>query len=263
MAYETVLVERRGEVGLITLNRPDKLNSFNLQISHDLRDAVNELNGDDDIGAIVITGAGRAFSAGGDIGRIESMKHEGPDQPSLPNIYWLEQMRASKPVVVAVNGLCYGASFARIMCADVRIASTQATFCARFAGLGLGPEIGVTQILPSVVGMQNAVDILFSARVFDAAEALRSGVVLKVVEPDQLVDEAVRIAGEYAANPRGAIRAMKRLVYKNALEPEITMILRREGDAQQALANTPEMLEAMSALKERRKPDFKAARTRA
>ncbi len=262
MAYETVLVERRGAVGIVTLNRPDKLNAINLQVSHDIRDSVAEMNADDAIGAIVLTGAGRAFSAGGDIGRIEAMKAEAPEQPSLPNLYWLEQARASKPIVVAVNGLCLGAAFGRTLCCDVRIASTKAVFSTRFVKLGLGPEMAMTHILPNLIGIQAASDMLLSARMFDAADALRLGIVLKVVEPEALIDEAVALATEYAANPHGSVSACKALIHLNAGEREMTMVLRREGDAQQALANTPEMLEAMAALKEKREPDFAAARAR-
>lgn len=263
MAYDNVLVARRGAVGIVTLNRPEKLNAINLAVSHDIRDAVAELNADEAIGALVLTGAGRAFSAGGDIGRIEGMKAEAPEQPSLPNIYWLEQARASKPIVVAVNGLCLGAAFGRTLCCDVRIASTQAVFSTRFVKLGLGPEMAMTQMLPNLIGIQAAADLMLSARMFDAAEALRLGIVLKVVEPEALIDEAVALAAEYAANPRGAVKACKDLIHVNALEREMTLVLRREGDAQQALANTPEMLEAMAALKEKRSPDFAAARARA
>jgi enoyl-CoA hydratase/carnithine racemase len=263
MAYDLVLVERRGAVGVVTLNRPDKLNAFNLALSHDLRDAVAELDADPDVGAIVMTGAGRAFSAGGDLGRIESMARVAPEQPSLPNLYWLEQMRACKPVIAAINGLCIGAAFARVLCCDVRIASTGATFCARFAALGIGPEIGITQTLPHLIGPQAAADLFFSARTIDAAEALRLGLVLKVVEPDQLMDAAVGLAAEYAANSPGAVRAIKRLLHVNRLQAEATMVLRNEGEAQQALAGQPDMLEAMAALKARRAPDFRAAPTRA
>lgn len=262
MGYEALLIERRAAVGVITLNRPHKLNAFDLTLARELRDAVAELNSDEDIGAMVITGAGRAFSAGGDIGRIEDMKRPEPEGPVLPNIAWLEQMRASKPVVAAVNGLCIGAAFARVMCCDVRIASTNAMFCARFAQLGIGPEIGITQILPNVIGLQAAADMLFSARNVDAQEAFRLGLVLQVVEPAALLDTAVAVASGYAANPPGAVRAIKDLLYVNFLEKEALVALRREGDVQQALANTPEMLEAMAALRERRAPDFRAARAR-
>jgi enoyl-CoA hydratase/carnithine racemase len=262
VTYETVLIERRDEVGIITLNRPDKLNAVNLALAHDLRDALAELNADGEVGAVVVTGAGRAFSAGGDRARIEDMKVDQLEQPSLPNLLWLEQVRAGKPVVVAVNGLCLGAAFARTMACDIRIASTAATFAAGFTKLGLAPEIAITQILPNVIGLQAAADFLFSGRTIDAMEAECLGIVLKVVEPDRLLDEAVGIAGEYAANPHGAVRAIKQLLYANFLEKEPTLVARAEGDAQQALANTPEMLEAMAALRERRAPDFRAARAR-
>jgi len=261
--YDNVLVERRGEVGIITLNRPEKLNAINLALAHDLRDSLAELNGDDGVGAIVLTGAGRAFSAGGDVGRIEAMKDEAPEQPSLPNLYWLEQCRASKPMIAAVNGLCLGAAFGRTLCCDVRLASTAAVFSTRFAKLGLGPEMGFTHLLPNLIGLQAAADFMFSGRMIDAPEALRLGIVLKVVEPDELLDAAVRLGGEYAANPRGAVRRCKDLLYVNAMEREPTLVLRREGEAQQALAGTPEMLEAMAALKEKRPADFVAARGRA
>jgi len=263
MAFDNVLVERRGEVGIVTLNRPEKLNALNLALSHDIRDSVAELNADAAIGAIVLTGAGRAFSAGGDIARIEEPKAEAPEQPSLPNLYWLEQCRASKPIIAAVNGLCFGAAFGRTLCCDVRIASTQAVFSTRFAKLGLGPEMGFTHLLPNLLGVQVAADLMFSARMVDAAEALTLGIVLKVVEPDALLDEAVKMGSEYAANPRGSVQLCKRLLYQNAGEREMTMVLRREGEAQRMLSGTPEMLEAMAALKEKRPADFAAARARA
>lgn len=264
MPYETVLVERRGDVGIITLNRPEKMNAINFTMSREIDEAVEELNSDRDVGAIVLTGAGRAFCSGADFSRFEDRIREADglepmERPQRP-FTWIELARSSKPIVCAINGPTIGAGLTRTLPCDVRIASTRATFSMRFVKVGIVPEIASTQILPQIVGLQAAADLMLSGRTIDAHEALRLGLVLKVVEPDDLLPEALRLANDYAENGPAVVREIKALLYQNYVEQDIDLVRRREAEALQRRSGSPEQREAVAAFREKRAPDFRRFR---
>jgi 2-(1,2-epoxy-1,2-dihydrophenyl)acetyl-CoA isomerase len=225
--------------------------------------ALDELNGDPEVGAIVMTGAGRAFSAGADVARFEAARDARDrgeatlprEQRPLPD--WISHVRASKPIVVAVNGAAIGAGLTRILPCDVRIASEQARFSMRFVKVGLTPEIGSTQILPQVVGLQHALDLILSGRTIDARTALAIGLVLKVVEPERLLDEAIALAAEYAESGPQALRASKDLVYRWYVEQDMAKVVADEGKVIAGLLGGPENREAIMAFREKRAPDFR------
>jgi enoyl-CoA hydratase/carnithine racemase len=258
--YETMLVERTGDIGRITLNRPEKLNAINNAMAVEWGEAVAELNDDPAVAAIVITGAGRAFCAGADVSRFEDAIRqrdgETVERPR-PRRNWIETVRSGKPVVAAVNGASIGAGMTRILPCDVRIASTNATFSMRFVRVGIVPEIGSTQILPQIVGLQAAADLMLSGRTIDAAEALRIGLVLRVVEPEALLAEALRLADDYAQNPPRAVREAKTLLYQNCVEVDMALITQREGAAIARQSGSAEQREAVAAFREKRRPDFR------
>jgi len=259
MKYETLLFNREGGAAVITLNRPERRNAISNQMRYELCEAIDAANHDENIGAIVLTGAGKSFCAGADISRFE--KRDTP-QPEIPNprFEWVEQVYASKPIVCAINGYAIGAGLTRTLVCDVRIASTAASFSMRFVKVGLVPELGSTFFLPQIVGMQSALDLSLSGRTIDAQEALRIGLVLKVVEPEKLMPEALRLAESYAENPPGAVMAAKKLILANAVNPEIRQVIKSENESLLSRVGLAENQEAIAAFREKRKPDFKAFR---
>lgn len=262
--YETLLVDRDGDVGVLTLNRPEKMNAIDNTMAVEWGDAVAELHEDPAVGAIVITGAGRAFCAGADFARFEAgiRAAEGGNREPMPRPLrnWIEQVRSSKPIVCAINGACIGAGLTRTLPCDVRIASTAATFSMRFVKIGIVPEIGSTQILPQIVGLQVAADLMLSGRTIGAEEALRLGLVLKVVEPDALMPEALGLARTYAENGPDCMVDIKKLLYANCTEQDMSLVTRREGEAINRRTGSPEQREAVAAFREKRQPDFRKLR---
>lgn len=264
MTYQFVLAERRGDIGIVTLNRPERMNAINNEMSVEIGEAVEELNRDEAVAAIVLTGAGRAFCSGADVSRFEDAirASEGQEvaRPRRP-FTWIEQVRSGKPVVVAINGACIGAGLTRTLPCDVRIASERATFSMRFVKVGIVPEIGSTQILPQIVGLQMAADLMLSGRTFGAEEALRMGLVLKVVPHESLLDEALALANSYAENGPVCLVETKKLLYENYVEQDITLVSRREGEAIARRSGSPEQREAVAAFREKRAPDFRKLRS--
>lgn len=263
MGHDTLLVERRGDAGLITLNRPERMNAIDNRMAVELGEALAELDEDREVGAIVLTGAGRAFCSGADVSRFEDAIRAADGErvaAPRPRRSWIEQVRAAKPVLCAINGHCIGAGLTRTLPCDVRLASTAARFSMRFVRVGIVPEIASTQILPQIVGLQVAADLMLSGRTLDAAEALRIGLVLRVVEPDALLPETLALAAEYADSGPEALRATKRLLYRNYVEQDIGAVARREGEELRARSGSPEQREAVRAFREKRAPDFRSLR---
>ena len=207
-----VLVERRGPVGVAILNRPEKHNAMNSQLTQELIAAIDAFEADDQIAVIVLTGAGeRAFSAGGDMTEVrermgpEGVQKEPPGGPSLS-----EKVRlCSKPVIAAIRGYCYGGAAHLAVNCDIRICGEDARF--RFVAVNYGmPACGA--ILPRIVGEAKAKEILFSGDVVDAQEALRVGLANQVVAPGEVVEYAVKLGERIAGNSQVAVRSLKTII---------------------------------------------------
>ena len=195
MAYEEILAETQGRVGVIRLNRPRKLNAWTETMSGEIVEQMTAWNEDDGIGAVVLTGEGRAFCAGADVGnfaqRVEANR-EGQGEGLRRGGYNLTAfMRDSKPTVAAINGYAVGVGLTMILPCDVRIASTAANLSIRFIKMGLMPELGSTRLLAQLVGLGNATDMCLTGRMVPAEEALRIGLVSAVVGPDDLLPTAL------------------------------------------------------------------------
>jgi enoyl-CoA hydratase len=205
-----VLVERRGPVGIATLNRPEKHNAMNSQLTRELIEAIDAFAADDQIAVIVLTGAGeRAFSAGGDMTEVrERMGPDGVQRESGPSLS--ERVRrCPKPVIAAIRGYCYGGAAHLAVNCDIRICGDDARF--RFVAVNYGmPACGA--ILPRIVGEAKAKEILFTGDVVDAHEALRVGLANQVVPAAEVLDYAVRMGERIAGNSQFAVRSLKTIV---------------------------------------------------
>lgn len=260
MSYEFIIVERDGDIGVVTLNRPERMNALTYQMSQEYSDAIVELNEDSSVGAIVVTARGRSFCAGVDISRFEDNVRERAGETvtrPTPRVNWVRYVRDAKPIVVAVNGACIGAGLTRTLPCDVRIASDRAIFSMRFVRVGLVPELGSTQLLAQIVGLQNAIDLSLSGRTIDAQEAARIGLVLKTVPHDDLMPAAMALAREYAQIGPDCLFETKRLIYANCVEQDIPTVQRREHEATLRRRGTAEQREAVTAFREKREPKFR------
>jgi len=257
--YEMILTEKQGRVGIITFNRPEKLNALHDTMSREMREQINEWNDDRGIGAIVLTGAGRAFCAGADIGgwnRDIETRESGQDVQRRRGENWVDVARRSKPLICAINGHCMGAGLTITLPCDVRVASDQARLSMRFVRVGIFPELASTHLLPHIVGLGNAMELMLSGKIIDGTEAARIGLVNRVVPHNALMDEAVGIAQEIAFNPSESVAAIKRTVWENLDEVDIPTVQRREGVELAAAISRPSFKEAVRAFLEKRQPDF-------
>ena len=260
MAYEEILTETRGRVGVIRLNRPHKLNAWTDTMSAEIVDQMGAWNDDDGIGAIVLTGEGRAFCAGADIGnfakRVETNREGQGEQLSRGGHNMTTFMRQSKPTVAAVNGYAVGVGLTMILPCDVRIASTAANLSIRFIKMGLMPELGSTRLLAQLAGLGNATDMCLTGRMVGAEEALRIGLVTAVTEPDDLLPTALAKAEEIANNPTRAVMMIKELLRKNPMDADLEAVMEREGLRDQIARRLPDHAEAVAAFLDKREAHF-------
>lgn len=266
MAYEQIIAETRGNVGIIRFNRPDELNAWTAKMSSELQEQMAAWNADDAIGAIVLTGEGRAFMAGADVkgfaNRVESDKQASDKQGSGAQIQTgggtsiTGFMQRSKPTVAAINGYAVGIGLTLVLPCDVRIASTKALASIRFVKMGLMPELGSTRILSQLVGLGNATDMCLTGRMVPADEALRIGLVTQVTEPEELLDTAVAKATEIADNPRNAVMLIKELLRKNPMDADLEAVMERESIRDQIARRHPNHSEAVAAFLQKRSPKF-------
>ena len=261
--YEQVLYEQRGRVALVTLNRPEKLNAWGPTMEREFLDVVDRVANDRSVTAMVVTGAGRAFCAGGDIslwnedvsGRSEArpvsslIAREGsPDVPIA--------LSRGKPAIAAINGPAIGIGLTMPLACDIRIASDRAQFSARFVKVGLTPECGSTRYLPLVAGLSNALYLAMTGRIIDANEAKERGLVDRVVPHDTVLDEALALAEEIAENPPDAVWAAKRLLHQNAVEGDLRRVTTEEVYSLREMRLLPDHAEAVRAFMEKRPPKF-------
>jgi enoyl-CoA hydratase/carnithine racemase len=259
--YQQIRYETRGRVALVTLERPEKLNAWTATMELEFIDAVNRVAGDPGLGAMIVTGAGRGFCAGADIGNFAAgTRWEGePVSPLLSQEGSPEvpiALTRGKPAIAAINGPAIGVGFTMALACDVRLASERATFSARFVKIGLTPECGSTRYLALVAGFSNALLLALTGRIIDAAEASRRGLVEKVVPHETLLAEAFALADEIAANPPDAVWAAKRLLHENATEPALRRVVTQESASIRELRSSPHHAEAVRAFLEKRPPRF-------
>ncbi len=261
MEQADILCETRGRVGVLTLNRPDKLNALTGAMQGELQRQIGEWNADDGIGAIVITGAGRAFSAGADVGGFEDfVRGDGAPQQQgtgrANDVDWVNLVRQSKPIVCALNGMAVGLGITLTLPCDVRVAAEDARVSFRFLRIGLTPEYGSTHYLVNLVGLGRALEYMLTARFVSARDARAAGLINHIYPADSLLDSAVALAQEIADNPSWHLAKVKRLIHENYMEKDLAWAIRRESETLRAARYTDAHKEALTAFRERREPKF-------
>jgi len=254
-----LLYEVKDKIATITLNRPDKLNAFTGPMIDAWAKALAEAQADDAVNVVVVTGSGRAFCAGGDVGR---MKEGKPTPLDNKNQLWenihrvprtLEAM--DKPVIAMVNGLAVGAGMGMCLMCDVRIASDEARFSTGYVRVGLVPGDGDTYFLPRLLGPAKALELLWTADFVDAQEALRLGIVNRVAPTGDLAQQTQALARQIADGPQVPIRMIKRLVYQS-LRLDLRTHLDLVSSHMAVVRDTLDHAEGVAAFKEKRPPKF-------
>jgi enoyl-CoA hydratase/carnithine racemase len=266
MAYETILYEERGDVALLTLNRPQKLNAWTPQMAGEQADAIERANANPEIGAVVMTGAGRGFCAGADMEATFKTRIGGTDpgantaggQGGMPaGLDWVALARRSKPLVAAVNGAAVGIGMTMILPFDVIVAAEPARFGMFFIKMGLVPELASTHFLVQRVGFGRASEMCLSGRLYGAAEAHAMGLADHLCAPGDLERRAFDIAGEMAKNPDPQLRMIKRLLGENGVANDLAAVQERETAMLRECWKSAEHREAVQAFLEKRPPRFR------
>ncbi|MBU2548482.1 MAG: enoyl-CoA hydratase/isomerase family protein [Proteobacteria bacterium] len=255
MSYETLLVEIRDSVGLITLNRPDRLNAINYQMSVDLEAVLAEFAADGQVRSVILTGAGRAFCAGADI--KEMVDPAARLLPIYRHYNFFNRLADfEKPVLAAVNGACNGGGLELALCCDFRLAADTASFGLGEVKLGVIPAGGGTIRLPRLIGAGRAKEFMYFGNRVDAGEAERIGLVNRVVPLEHLMPEVRSWAAELAERPPLSLKMLKSCV-DLGLEMDLTGALDYEKRCAEVLFGTDDRQEGMRAFVEKRKPVFK------
>ncbi len=254
MAYETIKVETRGKVGLVTLHRPDALNALNSTLIRELNSALDGFEADETIGAVVVTGSDKAFAAGADIKEMKDL--------SFPSTYledfissWDRVAARRKPLIAAVSGFALGGGCELAMMCDFILASDTAKFGQPEIKLGIMPGAGGSQRLTRAVGKAKAMDMCLTGRMMDAAEAERAGLVSRIIPVADLVEEAIKTAALIADLSRTSVLMTKEVVNR-AFETTLSEGIRVERRLFQSLFATADQKEGMAAFIDKRAPRF-------
>lgn len=259
-AGPVILEEKHDGIATLVMNRPDRLNALNNELAVALNDALERIAADDAVRVVVITGAGRAFCAGGDLGALGKGRETGRTQDLEPilraGMQMVLRMRTMpQPVIAAVNGAAAGAGMNIALAADIRIAAEEATFGQNFAKVGLFPDYGGTYFLPQLVGPAKAAELFYTGDMIDAKTALRLDLVNHVVPAAQLETEVKALAQKIAQGPSLPIRAVKKDLFARE-EKELVRALENEVREQIRCYLSEDCKEGIHAFFERRPPRF-------
>jgi 2-(1,2-epoxy-1,2-dihydrophenyl)acetyl-CoA isomerase len=268
MAYETIIVDKQDGIATLTLNRPDKMNAWNPLMAQEAAEAIQGMDSDEDVKVLIITGAGRAFSSGADVGRLKETA-EG-NVPFLETtagrvltgetslLTAVESIRnLSKPVIAAIHGTAAGAGLSVALACDIRVSTEDARFTMAFVKRGLIPDLGGSYLLPRLVGPGIAAKLMFTGDVIDAKEAARIGMVDELVAPEDIMVKAMELARKIAHNPPLAVRMAKKALYKGMNETDLRSQMDYEIFIQSGLMQTEDFKEGVESFFERREPKFK------
>jgi enoyl-CoA hydratase len=261
MSYETILYEKDEGIGIVTLNRPDRLNALSFKMKDELSAVFDEMERNDEVRVVILTGGKKAFSAGADIKERTSSK--GADsqydyyfRQRKSHAFYSKIENFEKPVIAAISGVAVGGGCELSMVCDLRIASDSARFGVPEVKIGIIPAAGGTQRLPRLIGVTKAKELLFTGDFIDAQEAYRLGLVNRVVPVDELMDEARALARKLLNNPPLSIKFAKRAV-NTGMQLDLASALDYETYCAALLAFSDDRQEGFKAFVEKRKPVFK------
>jgi len=247
-------------LAILTLNRPDRMNAISTELATALNEALTAISVDKHIQAVIITGAGKGFCAGGDLKEIWEARQKNDKESMEPLLrsgmgMVLKMRTMRQPIVAAVNGAAAGAGMNIALAADVRIAAENASFGETFAKVGLFPDFGGTYFLPQLVGHAKAAELFYTGDMFDAKTALELGIVNRLVPADKLMEEAKKFAMTIVTGPRVASRALKQVLFGNDRNV-LTKALEYEVEEQIRCFESEDSAEGLRAFFEKRKPNF-------
>ena len=257
MGNEYIVAEQRGRVGIITFNRPDRLNAMIPDMGAEIHAQLEEWEKDDSVGAIVLTGAGRAFCSGADISNFERQL-SSPDGGSDDDrdLWYLTLRDMSKPTIAAINGVAVGLGLTCTLLCDIRIVAVDARLSFRFVRLGITPELGSTHTLPRLIGLERANEVMFTGRFFTGEEAKEMGMVLEACPKEDVLGRAVELAQTIAEAPVWQLAETKRMLRDNPIGHDFRKINMEESGIFRKAMGTPEHSEAITAFREKRDPKF-------
>ena len=246
-------LEQRGSIGILTMNRPEALNALNDQVLRDLDAALDAVEANDEILVVILTGAGRSFVAGADIGQMKDFTSvQAKKFGAYGNGVFLKLENFPKPVIAAVNGFALGGGCELAMSCDIRLASEKAKFGQPEVGLGITPGFAGTQRLPRIVGISKAMELILTAKVIGAEEAKAIGLVNEVYPADELMPKALELANAICANAQIAVKESKRCIRKG-MQTDIYTGCAFEAEAFGVCCGTEDKDEGMGAFLEKRK----------
>ncbi len=262
MTYTDIRVEKKDGIVLLTLNRPDRLNAVTWNSWREIGEAVRDLEEDDESRVLVVTGSGRGFCSGTDLAAAAAAGGEIPSEGNRR-----ERLRSrflttaaiiacAKPSIAAVNGVAAGGGLSLCLACDIRIASQEARFSAIWSRRALVPDFGCSHLLPRIVGMSKALELMYTGDMVDAQEALAVGLVSQVVAPDELMPTAMALAERIAKGPPIAIELAKRLAYR-AWRQELEAQAEYEEYLQRLCIESEDAQEGVRSFLEKREPVFK------
>ncbi|MXY58546.1 MAG: enoyl-CoA hydratase [Gammaproteobacteria bacterium] len=262
MSTDVLLTERHDHVAVLTLNRPRKLNALDADLRDAMLDAVASVQSDDDVRAVIFTGAGRGFCSGADLtsgGRGEPTPPTQMDR--LDDLGWVGRQALAvygldKPVIAAVNGVAAGAGMSLSLACDLRVGSEKSRFKTIFIERNLSPDSGMSFFLPRIVGYSRAADLVYTSRTVDAEEAHRIGLLDRLVDHDELLERAIELASQMADWPPLALRVSKRVLQHN-VECDLGTALRHElTSLSYGNRAVNDRKESLAAFREKRKPTY-------
>ncbi len=255
---EFIKLEQQGHIGLLTIDRPDALNALNSQVLSELDQVLDQIEANEDLYVVVLTGAGRAFVAGADIAEMKEFSAiDGKRFGVRGGNVFLKLENLSKPVIAAINGFALGGGCELAMSCDIRIASEKAKFGQPEVGLGITPGFGGTQRLPRIVGISRAMELILTGKIIGAAEAQSMGLVSAVYPPEELMGKAMELAGAICQNAQIAVCESKRCI-RMGMQTDIVTGSAFEAEAFGVTCGTEDKDEGMGAfLEKRQEKNFK------
>jgi 2-(1,2-epoxy-1,2-dihydrophenyl)acetyl-CoA isomerase len=256
MNYENIIVKRQNGIGILIMNRPEIRNAFITEIKEELLYALEDMEKDEDIKCIVITGEGRAFSAGGDLSALKEIKPLGGRKRLIDGVKLLHKvLEIEKPIIAAVNGPAAGSGCSFALACDMVLASDKALFVQSFVNVGLIPDFGAIHFLPLLIGPHRAKEMMFLGEKVSAEDALQIGLINKIIPSDKLMETTISIAENMARKSPISIGLTKRMMNQH-VNGQLKMLLEIEAATQDICLQTKDFNEGVTSFFEKRQPMF-------